>query len=328
MSTATKVALVSCLFDLHKRESKRKAKNLTEYLTHASRFLLKQTTYPVLIYCDPDLVDGIKKHCNPSAKITLVPVRLEDLSPFYKHMDEIQHCISNGGTGPDWSPDKDTALYTIVGWTKLYMVQRAMQLLSSSFSHYCWIDFGINHVAYIHPDENVLQWRFDNKIRLSDDVMQLLCMHPMNKNETVSLPQYLSRRRNKVGGGFWVIPRRLVNVMVEKFNTWAIYLLQDIKMIGLEDEVLGIMGCEQPELFRYHYGCYADILHVDYPRIGHSFNMLKASIQTTPDLLRALDMYQALLKNPLWTSKVLQEIDPIVKERLLKSSYGYVAACC
>lgn len=285
------LTLVSCLYDLGKRQGERQ---ISDYLKYASEFLLKQTTYPVIVYCDPHLTEQIKQACNPEAKIRIVPMKLPDASPYMRYFDKVQECIDEKRVNVDRNPIKDTALYTIIGWTKFHFLQLASASLPSSTCCFvAWIDFAVNHVASIPSLEKFSE---TEKV-VSKEHMQVLCINPISSTpvsyyyQTEKVREYLSHRRWKVGGGFWVVPTLLLPQIASAFHEWIMYLLYGVRFVTLEDEVLGLVVQEHPNWFQFHYGDYQDILNLDYPRHPQSKRLLQrhiASPSTPPEIANRL----------------------------------------
>lgn len=276
--------LVSCLFDLGKYEPRHRAAHT--YLHLASQFLFKQQDFPVIVFCDPELVPHIQRK-----NVTAIAFDLLKQAPH--DVKKIQRCIEEGRCNKDRGKTKDTALYHLVGWLKPLLLQRALRH-SPDYNFYCWIDIGINHVA------STDNWPASLcQPKWSPNHIQLLCLNP---------PLYVSRiqdfiehRRYTVGGGFWVVPKALVNVLAAEFDHVLGLIFRTMDFVTLEDELLGLLTCLKTDLFRFHYGDYQDILNLDYPRHQASVQLVTRNVLGCQDLSRCIAMYQALCENPAFS---------------------------
>jgi hypothetical protein len=288
------VQLVSCLFDLGGDRGHAINRTIDDYIKFAGQFLLRQTDYPVLVFCDPALEPKIQQ-CASSKRVTTVPFDLHEDPSLAK---EIAKLLEKGSCNKDRNKKKDTALYHIVGWLKPHFLQLAKQHQTEA-DFYCWIDFAINHVA----DTSNWPHALAHKTWKSDRV-QTLCLNPPEK--ATDLVRYFQQRRYKLGGGFWIVPHGMVDTLVSEFDALLSHVFQDLKFVTLEDELLGLLAAQKPHLFRFHYGYYGDILHLDFPRHSASQRLISRNILSKDVSLElATQMYQALTANPQFVNEAL-----------------------
>lgn len=306
------IVIVSALYDLHAREPDRDARKVDEYMKYAAEFLL-QLPYHLVIFCDPELATGI--HKIRSREITLVQQKLETVSPYGQEMELIQSALNKNGN-VDRNKKKDTAWYTVMQWTKWFLLQEAQRIMPGYF--YCWMDFGINHVAKTRLSEFKIC-----ESNLCRDRVQVLAINVQPTwHEGMSLAEYYRQRRYKVGGGFWIVPSTAMTRFCRLFDRDIYYLLHQEELAPLEDEILGVMVQMQPELFCFHYGDYDDILNLDFPR--HSTNLLCAGIakclELNCDPLRIFEVYTAV------RGQIPAAMKRLLRDSLLRIGYRQLAS--
>lgn len=138
MGTNQKLLLVTCLFDLGRREDNPRRQSVEFYLEHGRELLaLGRDT---ILFLDPDLVALVERSGLDLSRTRVVPCRLEDL-PAYECRDAIERA-RRARPLRRANVVKDTPLYGVFQRAKIQLLHRATDL-DPEASHVAWIDFGI-----------------------------------------------------------------------------------------------------------------------------------------------------------------------------------------
>jgi tetratricopeptide (TPR) repeat protein len=132
-----KLTLVTCLFDLGRREDNPKRQSVNFYLEHGRAVL--GLDCEMLVFVDPDLVEPLQKSGIDLSRKKILACNFEDL-PTYQLRAKIEEARK---THPLRDPNviKDTPLYGVFQRAKIQLLRRALDL--SDATHFAWIDFGI-----------------------------------------------------------------------------------------------------------------------------------------------------------------------------------------
>jgi tetratricopeptide (TPR) repeat protein len=138
MGTNPKLVLVTCLIDLGRRESNARRQSVEFYLEHGRKVLA--LGLDMILFLEPELVEGVERSGVDLARTRIVPCRLEDL-PAYERREVIERARRDhplrGANNV-----KDTPLYGVFQRAKVQLLRRATDL-DPEASHVAWIDFGI-----------------------------------------------------------------------------------------------------------------------------------------------------------------------------------------
>jgi len=203
----TEMQVVTSLFDLAKREGTPR-QNIADY-AQLGRPLLERLTrdYDTIIFVDPELVEVVRDISNDSARLRIVPCRLEDM-PAYASLGRIEESRRLrpliGSNGPIHNI-KDTPLYNVFQRTKIHLIEEAQQLAPSA-SHLAWIDFGVGKIAPLDDLSPALE-----AARELDKVQ--ICHH-----YELSDPGDMAVMRQNVAAGFIAGPAAKLVQFAQRFD--------------------------------------------------------------------------------------------------------------
>lgn len=235
--------LVSCLFDLERRERIGR-RPIDFYFRHAELVLgLEQ---PLLVYADPDLAPWLResRRARGLEALTRVVERpLEALPTFH-----FAATIQGFRTFANSDPLKGTALHQAVQWAKFDLLDEAMLDDPFGTDHFAWIDLGLGHVAvppvtFPAPTHRVA-------------VLEMRAVAPA---EAADRLEFLGWERGRIAAGFFRGHRETMERLVDAFRTELGEVLEQ-GFRPNEQMVLGYLTATRPELFELYYGDYAAIL--------------------------------------------------------------------
>jgi hypothetical protein len=243
----SKLTLVTCLFDLGRREAT-SWRGIDDYFRFGE-FVLgldQDIVFFVDLEMESRILEGRQRH-GRLARTRVIPIGLEDLS-CAKYLEPIR----KGRRASNANPVKDTPSYTMVGWSKLELLERAAALDPFSASHLGWIDFGIAHVArttapasvepFANPPDNVRM----HMLRYFDE-------------SDVRSHDYWDMRRGHLAGGF--IVGSVPNILALAASFWTMAETALANNYGpTEDCILPVVIARQPGRFSFSYGDYEDVL--------------------------------------------------------------------
>lgn len=301
--TRSRVVLVTCFFDLGRREQNVHRRNAQEYL-EKSQWLLKQNV-ELVIYIEPDysnIIRSYRKKYGLESKTHIIEMKFEELPwwDFYSLALE-----ANEKKPIEKENKKDTLLYHVIQWNKFGLVADAisrLQLLGGKKEEdekdiYCgWIDFGIKHVAqtdYVELDELWLGgacYSNKNKIRI-------MANNPLQEwKDNVSEEEedeYLSRWRAALGGGFWMGRPSNVIWMTQQMRQALMRGLNLLHRLSLEDNYLSTIIKRHRNRFSLFYGEYCSILANS--RYMHSLLNIPHQLQTCVNMKNWYDFTRIAL---------------------------------
>lgn len=127
------LTIVTCLFDLGKRESSNSRPQDAEfYIRHGTAVLALDVN--LIVFADPEIAARIP--AAPRRKV--VPCRLEDL-PAWQDKDRIDQARKASAFPTN---AKDTPVYAVFQRAKMQLLDRAMRM-DTQATHFAWLDFGI-----------------------------------------------------------------------------------------------------------------------------------------------------------------------------------------
>jgi len=242
----SKLTLITGLFDLQRREASGR-RGIEEYF-RCGEFTLG-LDQDIIFFCDPELAGRIsneRRQRERSQRTHIVPIILENLSTA-KYLEPIKQ----GRPASNLNIVKDTPGYTLVGWSKFELVERAAVLNPFGASHLGWIDFGIAHVTklddrasiepFANPPENVRM----HMLRYFDET-------------DVRSYDYWDYRRGHLAGGFFLGGIQGMLALSASFWTMAETALAN-KYSPTEDCIMPVIAAQQPGCFSFSYGDYEDV---------------------------------------------------------------------
>lgn len=235
--------LVSCLFDLEKREQTGR-RPIDFYFAHGDLILGLQQ--PLVVYADPELVPWIRESRldRGLGKLTrVVELPMEALALF-----PLAQTIAGYPTYANDNPLKGTPLHQIVQWSKFDLLERSMQDDPFDTRHFAWIDFGVGHVAeppvvFPHTTSRVA----------------FLEMCSTAPREVANKLEFLGLERGRIAGGFFRGPREPLRSLVAAFREELEETLA-ARFRPNEQMLLAWLAMKRPDLFEFYVGDYASVL--------------------------------------------------------------------
>jgi Bacterial protein of unknown function (HtrL_YibB) len=243
------LTLVTCLFDLARRERARDSRSVAEYLETAETLALA-VDHDLVAFADTELaprIEAARRDLGLASRTRVIAVSLEELRS-YSRLGSIakaraEHPLRNG------TPAKDTPLYAVLGWAKAELLARTVAEDPFSASHIAWIDLGLRWGPY--PGEDPFEHPADR--------IRLLMMRPFLPVELAEHDRYLSWNWGHVAGGY--ISGSLANIewLSARFEELAGELLA-ASFAASDEQLLPLLATKDPERFEFHHGDYDHVL--------------------------------------------------------------------
>jgi uncharacterized protein HtrL/YibB-like len=252
-----KLTVVTAIFDLSIRDPNR-TRSIDDYMK-IGRTLL-DLPVNLFIVTDPHLSPIIWQHRRKLGfldRTFIYTLKLED-SPFYRYHYEIEKLYNNGHRPIGLDPIGDTAYYTILGWTRYWIIQESIRLNPFESNGRMWVDFGLFH---LYP--NTLKKMSDKLITCIDQVpvdrIKMMILQDTSTNEIEDRSKYYSVRQCRLAAGICCGPDSLLSWMVDAFTVEVENCMQS-NYPSLDEIVLNVVYTLNSSKFETYYGDYKDIL--------------------------------------------------------------------
>lgn len=258
--------VVTCLFDLSGREAPSARPTIARYLEWGE-FLLSLDA-DLLCFCEPliePVIRARREQANLLERTRIVPCSLESLSSYGLHdrarQARQEHPLLNG------DPGKDTPLSAVLGWSKLELLERALELNPFSEEHFIWADFGLAKVARTD------HYREDAVFAQPPDPVRLLQLYPLDPALLNDRAHHLSYWRGHFAAG-------LISGSADQLGELCRTVRRDLKdalvagFAPLEEQLLELAVAHQPELFDLYHGDYEHIIENYRQPRGAAGNLL------------------------------------------------------
>jgi hypothetical protein len=243
--------IVTCLFDLAGRESSGR-RSAAEYL-RLGGFLFGQSE-PLICFTDPALAGEVRRRRAARGlenQTLVVSIPLEEMPRF--SMVRLIEGARRANPILNLGPEKDTPLYTFVGWSKSSMLRRAATENPFGSSHFVWVDLGIAHMAALdHVGE-------DGLFRHPSDRLRLLMLRNWTAGDLEDRKDYFRVRRGHVAAGLITGDRAACLDFCDRLDLEVDAALA-AGFAPLEEAILPIVAASSPDRFEFHYGDYSHIL--------------------------------------------------------------------
>jgi hypothetical protein len=285
---ATRLTLVTGLFDVERREPRRGRATAAEYLERADELVLG-IDRQLVAFVDPELVGQVaecRRGRGLAERTLVVPLPLEEL-PAYRLLDEIKIArrrrpLLNG------NPVKDTPLYTVVQWSKLELVARAAALDPFAATHLAWIDIGLRFAP--HPEDDPFARPRDN--------VGALALRPFLEHDADDRTRYFSYLWGHVAAAYLSGSRESMLWLAARMDTAA----REAMAAGFaasDEQLLGLIGADDPDRFEFHHGDYSHVL-ANYVRPRGSGENLASQLRilrAAGDLEKGIPMVRAVVES-------------------------------
>ena len=247
--------LVSCLFDLGRREPGR-PRSLDDYLRDAAFVLSLEL--PLVLFTDPEIAPWVEHERavrGLADKTRVVPLLLETLDTWQRLAD-----VRDLPTFVNGDPKKDTPLFQLMACAKLELIERAIVLDAFDTETFAWIDAGIAHVA-VPPIA----------FPAPADRITLLEMRAIEPRETLDRRAFYSYERGSLAAGFirgsCTAFRDLLPHFWQEFDAAVAAGIRPS-----EQQVLSFLNAVDPARFDTYFG--------DYPSILCNWDFIRRDLET------------------------------------------------
>jgi len=240
-----KISYVTCFFNLSKIENNTRDKSISMYY-EKSKFLLNLHINLILYTDDDDLIEYIGKK-NSNANIKIIKMELSS-SPYYKHIDYVKN-VRDKNMYNGFNKNKDTPLYTILSWTKMFLLNQSISLNYFNANYFSWIDFGISHIA---TTNNVNSF-YKTSEKILVECIKIPTCEILDDN-------FFTKWICHIGEGFFGGNMENMMKMIDKFDEQIKIISANEHVAPLEGGILSRLTYLYPELFEFYYGDYADMI--------------------------------------------------------------------
>jgi hypothetical protein len=256
-----KYAIVTCIFDVGKRNKLGTKRNVDTYLSMFS--YIADSDIPTFLFIEPELKEKIKERPG----LTIIEFNLEEL-PNYKKLKQVEEInfLSNY---------KMCKEYSVVVSSKVYLISLVAKL-NSEYPHLVWLDAGISHVGIL----DYQQLKSDIEYNISDKIV-LVQVCSVSPNEIEDLKEYLSIDRFKIAAGFSIIPIKLVDWYASEIEKLYDLTINEYKLCINEEPIISVISCKNPDKFKYIYSGFRMLLNLRIPTVEINIIVknLKYSVQ-------------------------------------------------
>ncbi len=251
------VTLVTFYFDLISREENRGGVG-KKYTTLGNNIL--DLDVNLFIIADPIIaVDAWKKRKNRNLldKTFILPIQLENL-PYYCHRPDIEKAFAAGRRPIGLSIKKDTPLYFLLGWSKFWALEQAIELNPFQSNIFAWADYGLFHL-WPGQEEKMKKILLDNLSQLDLNKIKVTTMNETTKGEIKNRALYYSKRRCKMVSGYFGAGKDTINWFCKAFD-------QELKIClksgypNLEESIMSAVYANNKDKFISYRGDYVDLI--------------------------------------------------------------------
>lgn len=274
------LTLVTMLFDVARRTGVCR-RSIQEYLEQGKNTLgLDQD---MVIYCDLELAEDIKKLRNPNARTEIIASLLEEV-PQYKWIGHIKK----------YWPVEDkigrTPEEVVLLWSRPQLICDVATRNPFNSTHVGSIDIGITHIV---PVDSIQPHIFNEQ----RDKVKFHILRYINKN-IVDAPTYYCAPRGLLAGGYFVGPVENIKQLAFDFNKEIEYVLST-ERVAVDEDLFARIIAHNPEKYLYSYGRYNDIFsnHCGMYSTAIHFSSIMAGARDQKDWQFICDMGAQLLKN-------------------------------
>lgn len=255
----TRNVLVTCLYDLPRREENRERRSIATYLLKGEYVLgLEQD---LVIYVDPELEPHVvearrKRGLLHRTRVYAVP--FEELAIFARvpRMKTLRAALPLASC----NEKKDTVLFTALTWAKFELLQCVLANMPfPEATHVSWIDFGLTHMVdtrFAAEDEVLTQPR---------DRVSLLAVKEPFRDDVEDRAAHYGLLDWRVAATYMSGDTSHMRRFVDAFMAES-QAAFDRGFTPLEEQIIATVVAERPELFTLHHGDY-DAVFANYRHI-------------------------------------------------------------
>ncbi len=299
------VTMVTMAFDLESLENAPRRRSFDFYKNEGVH--LMKSGLPLVIFTANNLVPWIeekRKDFGAEDRIKIVTVDPYQLISRFPRIQEI--LLKIPGVMDTEKPH--TPLYTAITWSKFTFLDRVIIENPFSTTHFCWIDFGLTHIAKYHmyrPLQIIVEtmWSHEDYVdKIHVNIPAVLDW----KSIEVEPHEYWFHFTSGVAGGIFGGSGESIRDLCSKFWKLAYQKLDD-GYAPLEQNVLAYIISKNVEKFQPWFGRYDDIginwggIHVFSPYLVDIVDQARTHgyinrDNTDPNLLLGEELARQLLE--------------------------------
>lgn len=238
---------VTCFFNLEKLENK--IRHNHNVYVEKSKFLLTKKVNLVFYSDDDDMIENVLKIREPYKDMTkIIKMNIEDL-PYYKHYDHINNIRMSNDFG-GLTKNKDTALFTLLVWSKFYFLKQSQNENYFNTNYMMWIDFGLSYIA-THND-------FIDSFNHKSEKILAECIN-LPTSEIINKIHSKNTFLCYLGCGLFGGNNENVLKLCDKFDECLNELLIS-NDAPLEEGIMSYIAFFHNDMFEYYYGDYVDMI--------------------------------------------------------------------
>ena len=187
----------------------------------------------------------------------IYPIRLDQL-PYYQHRDKIERILVGGGQSQGLDRTKDSDLFFILMWSKLWFINQAVEINIFSSSKFSWIDFAIFKLLEGKEDQSFHQLQA-SLTTLPDDLIKVAIVAETHPREVEDRRVWYGTHRYKMVCGFFGGGRENLQWFYQKFDEETRKCINS-GYIGLEEMMFTFIYTIHKNRFLRCYGEYYDVI--------------------------------------------------------------------
>ena len=287
------VTYITFFFDLYRRDpSRSELSTVNKY--HDNWLNVLSLEQPLVIFCEPDYVDDFLR-LRDDRPTAIVKMSFEEL-PYYRYY-HLFECGRKRNPVRNANPIKDTIDYTILILSKQWFISKVLDANPFSSTHFALVDIGITHVATLDDCDVWNVWNeITDKIQTLDRV-RVCCMRYVSRLGIRSRKHHYSLIRGHVCAGLIAGPAQTLLNWSEAYVKEFLTVLK-LEIAPSDEQILGVLVTDRPELFDVYYGDYSDIL-INFVEINGDAEILLFNLKKSAEQ----DQRQKLIQTILETQK-------------------------
>ena len=230
---------VTGFINLHDLEDRPTTKTMDEYMNHCLPLLTSGA--PFVLFCHETYVDKIVQMLSSSngssSNVHIIPFSVGDLK--HNTPDFFRATLPKMRYN-----EKDTHWYMATQLQKAYWLEQAARANPYHTTHYCWVDFGINHIMNKTPNDFARMLRV---VPLTDTVTIGSQYFPSQ-----GIPdrlEFFNKFHSVLLGGVIALPREQVKWFADTQEATVNRVLQTDKMVVWETTIWVLMVFDDPLRF-------------------------------------------------------------------------------
>lgn len=256
-NSPTNYTIVTAFFNIRRDQwNNGFARKIDGYLDMAKRVMTLDDYMFIIV--EEDMVEWIKTHRGDKmSKTHLVTMKLSDL-PYWSKKEQMEKIASSEQFKKDLyvpeRPEVSIPTYSIIMWSKVPLVRKAIRANTFGTSHFVWLDFGIHN--HILPDERLGKHLFENPI--SDKIKIMARSMPDEKTDS-NMNWFYKAGINRFAGGLFGGSSRNFVIFVELFDKVVEECLKN-NLIECDQTLFVTAYLKNKELFDVYQGDWYDII--------------------------------------------------------------------